>query len=230
MIGCGAPLRIRAVPGTQHFSAPDWCSATLHTSRWEMRSPENWNKRKRKMSPAVLRSGPYRFYFVSHDLHEPPWEKGHRIFHDLLGDNFNIDHVIISTKGIYVIETKTYSKPVKGESKISFDGEKLTINKLGFQTKPITQVKAATKWLKGILLESTGKEFYFKPVILFPGWYVESTDQGKKSEIWVLNPKVLPTYVENQRDRISKDDMMLASFHISRYIRTKEAVIEKPRP
>ncbi|MFO7911629.1 MAG: DUF4160 domain-containing protein [Desulfotignum sp.] len=24
------------------------------------------------MSPAVLRSGPYRFYFVSHDLHEPP--------------------------------------------------------------------------------------------------------------------------------------------------------------
>jgi hypothetical protein len=24
------------------------------------------------MSPAVLRQGPYRFYFVSHDLHEPP--------------------------------------------------------------------------------------------------------------------------------------------------------------
>ena len=24
------------------------------------------------MSPSVLRSGPYRFYFVSHDLHEPP--------------------------------------------------------------------------------------------------------------------------------------------------------------
>jgi hypothetical protein len=23
------------------------------------------------MAPAVLRSGPYRFYFVSHDLHEP---------------------------------------------------------------------------------------------------------------------------------------------------------------
>jgi hypothetical protein len=24
-----------------------------------------------QMAPAVLRSGPYRFYFVSHDLHEP---------------------------------------------------------------------------------------------------------------------------------------------------------------
>jgi hypothetical protein len=24
------------------------------------------------LSPTVLRFGPYRFYFVSHDLHEPP--------------------------------------------------------------------------------------------------------------------------------------------------------------
>ncbi|OPY67201.1 MAG: hypothetical protein A4E63_02308 [Syntrophorhabdus sp. PtaU1.Bin050] len=24
------------------------------------------------MSPTVFKSGPYRFYFVSHDLHEPP--------------------------------------------------------------------------------------------------------------------------------------------------------------
>ena len=28
--------------------------------------------RNRKMSPAVLRKGTYRFYFVSHDLQEPP--------------------------------------------------------------------------------------------------------------------------------------------------------------
>ena len=24
------------------------------------------------MSPTILKTGPYRFYFVSHDLHEPP--------------------------------------------------------------------------------------------------------------------------------------------------------------
>ncbi|RJP78968.1 MAG: NERD domain-containing protein, partial [Desulfobacteraceae bacterium] len=55
-------------------------------------------------------------------------EKGHRIFHDIIGDgNFNLDHVIISRKGIYVIETKTYSKPASGQTKIWFDGEKLTI-------------------------------------------------------------------------------------------------------
>ncbi|MBU2578244.1 NERD domain-containing protein, partial [Patescibacteria group bacterium] len=99
-------------------------------------------------------------------------EKGHRIFHDLLGDNFNLDHVIISRKGIYVIETKTYSKPAKGEAKIGFDGEKLTIKDFEIQSKPIIQVKAASNWLKNILLETTGKSFLVKPVILFPGWYI----------------------------------------------------------
>ena len=151
--------------------------------------------------------------------------KGHRIFHDLLGDNFNLDHVIISRKGIFVIETKTYSKPEKGEAKIGFDGEKLTIKDLGVQTKPITQVTAASNWLKNILLGTTGKDFSIKPVILFPGWYVESTKQGKKSDVWVLNPKALPSYIENRPDIISQEDMMLASFHISRYIRTKEKAI-----
>ncbi len=98
----------------------------------------------------------------------------------------------------------------------------MKIKALGVQTKPITQVSAASNWLKEILLETTGKKFSIKPVILFPGWYVESTEQGKKSPVWVLNPKALPSFIENQPDIISQEDMMLASFHISRYIRTKE--------
>ena len=148
-------------------------------------------------------------------------EKGHRIFHDLQGENFNIDHVIISRKGIYVIETKTYSKPEKGEAKIIFDGEKLTIKNTGAQSKPLAQVKAASNWLANILSETTGKKFQIKPVILFPGWYISSTGQSKKSDIWVLNPKALPSYIENQPDIISHEDMILVSYHISRYIRSK---------
>ncbi len=147
-------------------------------------------------------------------------ENGHRIFHDIIGRNFNIDHVIISKKGIYVIETKTYSKPEKGNSKIYFDGKKLKVDALGELTKPIIQVKTSADWLKNILQETTGKIFTVKPVILFPGWFVESTKEGKKSNIWVLNPKALPTYIENQPDIISQEDLMLASYHISQYIRT----------
>ena len=93
-------------------------------------------------------------------------EKGHRIFHDILGDDFNIDHVIISRKGIFLVETKTYSKPQKGEANILFDGEKLSISSVGVRDREIVQVKASSKWLENILLETTGKKFSIKPVIL----------------------------------------------------------------
>lgn len=45
-------------------------------------------------------------------------KKGYRVFHDLIGEGFNLDHVVVSEHGIYSIETKTYSKPEKGECKI----------------------------------------------------------------------------------------------------------------
>ena len=39
----------------------------------------------------------------------------------------------------------------------------------------------------------------------------------------VINLKALPRFLENEPDIISREDMMLASFNISLYIRTKEA-------
>ena len=152
-------------------------------------------------------------------------ECGYRIFHDIIGENFNIDHVIISKKGIYVIETKTYRKPENGNAKIHFDGRKLTIESLGELTKPLNQVNAASNWLKNMLTETTGKNFRVKPVILFPGWFINTTKEGKGSNIWVLNPKALPSYIENQPDIISQEDLKLVSYHISRYIRTTESSI-----
>ena len=34
-------------------------------------------------------------------------EQGARVFHDLQGDGFNIDHVVVAQQGIFVVETKT---------------------------------------------------------------------------------------------------------------------------
>ncbi len=151
-------------------------------------------------------------------------EKGYRLFHDVPGESFNLDHVIISTKGVYVIETKTYSKPSSGKPTIKFDGDKLVLREYGALTEPITQVNAASNWLENLLLQTTGKKYSIKPVILFPGWYVESTGKGRKSSVWVLNPKAFPHFLGNQPDLISKEDMMLASYHISRYVRTYKKV------
>lgn len=147
---------------------------------------------------------------------------GDRVFHDIVGDDqFNLDHVVISSHGIFIIETKTYSKPAKGRADIYFDGESIRIDKGINASSLIDQVKAQKSWLVGMLEESTGKKFPVKPVIVFPGWFINATKNAFESDVWVLNPKGLPTFINNAPEKISLEDQQLATFHLSRYIRSK---------
>lgn len=149
-------------------------------------------------------------------------EKEYKIFHDIVGENFNIDHVIISTKGIFLIETKTYSKPNGRDAKIRFDGKEITVNGMKTDKNILNQVLASSNWLKNLLKESTGKEFHIKPVIVFPGWFIDAPDDGNKGPCWALNENSLPQWIENEHISITKEDVSLAAFHLSSYIRAKE--------
>ncbi len=149
-------------------------------------------------------------------------EKGAKVFHDIPGNNFNLDHVVICKSGLYVIETKTYSKPDKGETKILFNGETLSFNGKDVTNKPIIQVKAASNWLKELVEQSTGHKYLIKPVIVFPGWFIETTYEAKASDVWVLNPKGLPTFISNSKEQLSDEQVKLVAFNLSRYIRNFE--------
>lgn len=154
-------------------------------------------------------------------------ENGYRVFHDVVGENFNIDHVIVSIKGIFIIETKTYSKPINNDAKVYFYGDSITIDGIHLDRNPLSQVEASARWLSEIIKESTGKEYPIKGVILFPGWYVKPIGNVSKNNTWVLNPKALPTYLENESKKISREEMLLACSHLTRYIRAKESELEK---
>ena len=90
---------------------------------------------------------------------------GFDIFHDIIFDGFNIDHVVISKYGIFCIETKTYSKPEKGEAKINYDGNTVVVN--GYSANaPVIQVKAASKTLQELfrVLEPNGYAILVVPI------------------------------------------------------------------
>jgi len=140
------------------------------------------------------------------------------IFHDIKGDKFNLDHVIISSNGIFVIETKTYSKPVKGEANVFYDGKKILVNGYTPDRDPLKQVEANVNWLREVLKKSTGKIFPVKGVVVFPGWFVDNK-QAKGSAIWVLNPKALASFIPNEPVTIQDTDVHLVAFHLSKYIR-----------
>lgn len=149
-------------------------------------------------------------------------EKGYHVFHDLIGDGFNVDHAIIGPAGAFTIETKTWSKPVHGDARIKFDGEHIIALGREPDRNPIVQARAQASWLKGLLVESTGKTFEVFPVVVFPGWYIEQTASGSLRNIWVLEPKALVKFLDHAPHQLSTADVKLASFHLSRFIRSAE--------
>jgi hypothetical protein len=148
-------------------------------------------------------------------------ENGYHVFHDLIGTGFNIDHVLIGPAGVFTIETKTWSKPARGQAKIRFDGEHLTTAGREPERNPVVQARAQSSWLKGLLTESTGRKFDVFPVVVFPGWYIEQTNDALRN-MWVLEPKALSKFLANAPQRLEPEEVKLVSFHLSRFIRANE--------
>lgn len=145
-------------------------------------------------------------------------ERGYRVFHDVVGEGFNLDHVLIGPAGVFTVETKTWSKPAHGDARIAFDGECVKVADRAPDRRPVIQALAQAGWLRELLAESTGKTFPVWPVIVFPGWYVESAD-GARARLGVLSPKALPAFLGHEPGRLGDEDVRLASYHLSRFVR-----------
>lgn len=152
-------------------------------------------------------------------------EKGYQVFHDIVTNDFNVDHVVIGPAGVFTIETKTRSKPLRGKPEIDFDGVILKVGGYAPDRDPIIQAQAQATWLKRLLTESTGKVVPVRPVILFPGWYINDRRQNKR-DLWVLEPKALPSWLSNEKVVLAPDEVAMASSHLSRYVRFQERLLE----
>lgn len=158
---------------------------------------------------------------VGQYLEEKLRPEGCHVLHDIPGDGFNLDHVVIGPTGIYCIETKTQSKPAKGSPVVKYDGEQVTVDGFAPDRDPIVQVKAGAQWLQGLFERSAGRKYPVKPVVLYPGWYVEGIQD--KTEVWVLNEKAFIAFVPNDRAWLSAEDVNLAVFHLKRYVISESA-------
>jgi hypothetical protein len=153
--------------------------------------------------------------------------QGCDVYHDVVTDNFNLDHVVVSKKGVFVIETKTYSKTKGVDNKIGFRDGKLFINGHESKSNPVKQSLGAAKWLEEQLESSTGAKIPVNSFIVFPGWFVEPHANKGRNKGLIVNPKVLPTFIDKMPEKLRQDEMKMASYHLSRYIRFNETLLEK---
>ena len=141
---------------------------------------------------------------------------GCKVFHDLIGPTFNVDHVMIGRQGLFVIETKTISKPIGRSPIVRYDGTQVLVDGHRPDRDPIRQVSLLADWVAKQIKESCGKVCPIRPVVLYPGWFIEVSG---RSEVWVLNPKAFPKYVGNEPEVLSDDDVKVISLQLSRHSR-----------
>ena len=144
------------------------------------------------------------------------------VFHDITGNGFNIDHVVISTHGLFAVETKTIRKP-PGRSRqptVKLEGGRISAGGADLGANPLDQAKASAQWIHRLLKQSTGKSYPVRPCVVFPGWFVEPMSKELPRDIWVLSPKGLVSFIQNEAVHVRDEDLRLAAFHLSMYIRS----------
>lgn len=139
------------------------------------------------------------------------------VFHDIPNGDANVDHVLVGPAGVFTIETKTLSKPHRGPCKISVVSSVVHANGKALDRDPIVQAKAQAGWLKSFLAESQ-MVVHVQPVVVFPGWFIEPFDM-KAAGAWVLEPKALSKFVENEPVRLPREQVQAISSALRSHIR-----------
>jgi hypothetical protein len=150
---------------------------------------------------------------------------GARVVHDVPADGFNLDHVVIAPQGVFVIETKTRTKPRYRAARVTLAQGGLRIGGFKPDRDPITQVRASSRWLSRLLSAGTGQSALARGVVLFPGWFVEPMTREWLNEghPWVLEPKSFPALLLSERSVLTERDVATLTNHLTRYVRGRES-------
>lgn len=98
------------------------------------------------------------------------------------------------THGVFAIETKARSKPLKDDGKaerhVEYTGGELTFPHYR-STKPLAQAESQAKWVHEWLSAAVGKPVPVLPLVALPGW---SINRGEHVRIPVFNPLKCAAY------------------------------------
>jgi hypothetical protein len=139
---------------------------------------------------------------VAEVLHEVA-DCGYRVFHDLPGGaDWNIDHVAVGSRGVFLIETKARrrrsGKRNQPKHVVEIDGDCLWFP-AGEDRNAIPQARRNTCWLSNYLSKKTGESVCVEPLVAIPGWFVET---GKIYPPKAMNGKYLTGYLRKQEEKI----------------------------
>ena len=150
--------------------------------------------------------------------------RGYYVFHDLVADTFNIDHIVIGPSGVYAVETKARAKPnEKGSASATVKVEESILKfPKGRDEAAIQQARNQAQWLCDFLRSSVGIEVPVFPVVALPGWFVENGGWigTGKNRCLVFNPKGANRFIGDSPEILTSQLVKQAAFQVEQKCRT----------
>lgn len=153
------------------------------------------------------------------------------ILHDIVGGNFNIDHIVISPNGIFVIETKARKKgkynadlvnnlnPSTKNYEVVSDGINIIVKGSKPDPEPIKQAIRNAEYIQKMLREHFQKDFNVIPVVVYPNFNVKEFLNDK---IWVMNPFFLNWRIPTQPKCLTNEQVNGVYKHLEFLVKVRD--------
>ena len=136
------------------------------------------------------------------------------VFHDIPGNRFNVDHIIVSTRGIFVIETKHFNREVCNEFfydgsmiyRVMKDGRKFPCPKL------LPQIDGEARFIEQEIEHRTEMKLPVVKVAILIGSYIGGTENFK--DYWLLNESSFVTAFRQTKEIYDDSVVKLVATHI----------------
>ena len=133
---------------------------------------------------------------------------GYVAFHDVPGGGeWNVDHVVVGPGGVFVLETKARPRRkatrAQEEQVVFFDGKVLEFPWC-YDRKAAEQGARNADWVQEFLAGFGPKNLEVQPVVVVPGWYVESKGNYP---VKAMNAKYLVRYLKEARRVFSPEQL-----------------------
>ena len=146
----------------------------------------------------------------------------------------NIDHVVVSSSGVYCVNTKTYGKlpDNSGDANVVVD---YTEGVMRFPDRRVTiprdQLASESKWLSQELTKATGFQVQAESMLAIPGWFVKDRIARKPTDPCILNPLNSKLFFVQARTVLSEQQIQQIAHQLDQLCRDIEVSFKnKPRP